>query len=947
MPREQTREFDTTSIAARVADVVDRTIQRRALGEDIPDEQLIALHPELMPVLGEQLRILRLLDEAERGARDSGAGRRKYPSSELGEIDAGRQFGRDALPGYEILREIQRGGQGVIYEAVQKNTGRSVAIKVLSGGRLAGSQRWARFEREVEVLARLQHPNIVAIHDRGVIGQLAYFAMDYIDGRSLDNWIADRTESGAGSNNARDDRRVARESGVSMREALHLFARICEAVDAAHLRGVIHRDLKPSNIRIDASGAPHVLDFGLAKLVTDDSGGDRDTPALTITGQFVGSLPWASPEQAEGRTDAIDIRTDVYSLGVMLYQMLTGRFPYPVAGAMREVVQNIANVAAAPPRAICREIDDEVETIVLRSLQKDPARRYQSAGDLGRDVGRYLAGEPIEAKRDSGWYLLRKIVRRHRTPVVLAACSGAIITISAAALLVMYGEKARLLVTAQRETHRAERAQQLLQRTLDAVTQIGRGADVALKRTLLADLEHSIEPELIDQPELEAAVRDALGRTYQGLGLYPEAEEHLRAALAIRVKLYGRENLDVAMSLHNLAELERDCTRPGDAEPLFREALAIRQKLRGEEHVETATTLYSLAETVQGNRKLDEAEPLHRRALALFQTLRGPEHPDIARCLTGLGLLMTNREDYHAAEPYFRDALAMNRRLLGNGHPEVAGSVINLAKSLHVTGDYAVADALFRAGIATYRTLLGDEHDNVAWGLHRYALLLQSMGEYTQAAALLREALATYRKTLGDDDPYVARTLNSLGTVLLDAGDYAAAEPQFEEALDCFRRRQGGGDPRAWALNRLGELRQLQGDDAAAEPLLRAALADRGDRSHIEHGYLIRTLNSLAALLMKRGELAEAEALLREALELRRGLLGDEHPDVADSRSRLAEVLIAEKRYAEAEPLAAQGYDRLNEALGERHPWTIAAARRLQDLRQAASASATPTPSSD
>ncbi len=776
MDADDARERAAAGDVASVAAILRETIQRRAAGEDLPDAHVVAAHPHLRPALTEQLRVLRLIDDAESGILRSAAPEtRRTPPT----------LAADALPGYEITGEVQRGGQGVVYHALHQATRRPVAIKVLRTGVLADSQGWARFEREVDILARLQHPNIVAIHDRGVLGQSAYLVMDFIAGQSLDRWLSEAAD-GSQSKTQNPKSKIAL--------SLRLFAKICDAVNAAHLRGVIHRDLKPGNIRIDGAGEPHILDFGLAKLTTDGAGDDPPAAALTVTGQFVGSLPWASPEQAEGEVDKLDIRTDVYSLGVILYQMLTGCFPYPVTGRMRAVVENIATASPVRPRTLRRELDDEVETIVLRCLQKEPERRYQSAGELARDVTRYLAGEPIEAKRDSSWYLLRKTLRRHRVPVALAATVGLVSTLSAVALTVMYGQQGRLLVRAERETRSAEQARDFLQLTLDAVTQIGQGSDVSLKRALLAELVRSVEPELADQPEVEAIVRDTLGRTYQRLGLYEEAEQHLRTSLTLRERLHGHEHLDVATALYNLAEVRKDRSHSADAEALFREALAIRQRLLPPGHADIAATLYSLGETLQTLGRFAEAEPLHRQALALFRQLRGDEHPDVAHCLTGLGLLLTNLEDYRGAEVYFRDALAMDRRLLGDEHPDVATSALNLAKTLHIAGDYAAAEPLFCEAISLYRRLLGDEHDNVAWGLHRYGLLLQAKGDYAQAETRIREALAIYRATLGDDDHYVAKTLNSLGTLLLDVGDYAAAEPCFAEAAEIFRRR-GGDDP--------------------------------------------------------------------------------------------------------------------------------------------------------
>ncbi|MCA9300885.1 MAG: serine/threonine protein kinase, partial [Phycisphaerales bacterium] len=320
---------------------------------------------------------------------------------------------RHLFPGYEILCEIHRGGQGVVYQALQIATKRRVAVKVLHEGPFAGSTGRARFDREIQILGQLHHPSIVQIHDSGVTESgHCYYVMDYISGRTLDAHI--------------------QQYAPALNDRLRLFHRVCDAVNAAHLRGVIHRDLKPSNIRVTAGGDPVLVDFGLARIAIPDFTDDETPQPMTITGQFVGSLPWASPEQAEGSGTGIDLRTDVYSLGVILYRLLTGRFPYKVIGSMREVMDNIVRAEPERPSTVSRDIDDEVETIVLKALCKDPDRRYQSAGELARDLDRYFKGEPISAKSDSGWYVMRKTLRRYRVQAAVAFAFVALLAAGAA-----------------------------------------------------------------------------------------------------------------------------------------------------------------------------------------------------------------------------------------------------------------------------------------------------------------------------------------------------------------------------------------------------------------------------------------------------------------------------------------------------------------------------------
>jgi serine/threonine protein kinase len=324
-----------------------------------------------------------------------------------------------------------------------------VAVKIMHQGQFGGLRDRSRFEREIQVLGQLSHPNIVSILDSGMASGNAYFIMDHIVGVPFDRWVADgELPIAFGQSADTVTRTTAHKSQSSLDQSLRLFVKVCDAVHAAHLRGIIHRDLKPNNILVDSNGEPHVLDFGLAKF--DAIGGDSsDVAGVTTTGHFIGSLPWASPEQAAGDSGRIDIRTDVYSLGVILYHALVGKFPYSVACGIRDALDRITNLDPARPSTVARGLNDELDTIVLKCLAKEPERRYATAGELARDIRHYLSQEPIEAKRESTWYILRKTIRRHR--VVAATLFALFFIVIGSAVLATF-----LMWQAQRSEEKAQ-----------------------------------------------------------------------------------------------------------------------------------------------------------------------------------------------------------------------------------------------------------------------------------------------------------------------------------------------------------------------------------------------------------------------------------------------------------------------------------------------------------
>ncbi len=870
-------------------------LRRRAAGETLTNDQVLAEHADLLPELEQELDLLSLMERAAERARDSSSTARAI--SPVGD-DGAVHPPRDVLRGYEIVGEVHRGGQGVVYEAIQTTTRRRVAIKVMNQEPFSGRHRDARFEREVQILARLNHPNIVTIHDTGRTSDSDFFVMDYVEGEPLDQWVS---TAGGRSLDSGDRCRLDRSAPgacptrSAITEILVLFVKVCNAVNAAHLRGVIHRDLKPSNILVDAEGQPHVLDFGLAKLSADEVGrrdDDSDMRTRTLPGQFVGSLPWASPEQAEGSAN-IDLRTDVYSLGVMLYQMLTGTFPYEVEGSLHDVLGRIMQADPVRPRSLNARIGDEIETIILKCLAKDRERRYQSAGELARDIERYLAGEPIEAKRDSGWYVLRKALARYRAAVGIAAGFVVLITAATIALGIMYrgqmvarqaAEQQRRLAEsnearAKDETAKAKAVTTLLQEMLSSASPYeDKGPDYSV-RQLLDDFVVGLRDQLTDQPQVEAVVRQTVGNTYQALGLYADAEPQLRTALDIQRRLLEDQHPDVIASRNSLAELLLRTGENAEAEQHLRTALEAAQRCWGDQHEQIATILNNLGLALQAQGAYEEAEALLRETLAMRRQLLGDEHEHVAISLNNLAVVLRIKGDYAGAEPLHREALAIRRRLSGNQHPEVARSAHNLALLLHYRGEYDEAEALYHEALDTRRKILPAGHPEIAISLNSLAGLSLLRGDRDGAETLFREALAIRRKALPAEHPAVARSLSNLGSVLRDKGEYDEAEALYREAL----------------------------------AIVRAALPEA-------HPMIAARLERLALVLVDQQQYAEAEALLRECLAIRQKALPSGDHAFAATESKLGACLTLAGRYDEAEALLLRSHEVLKDCLDDATP---------------------------
>lgn len=670
---------------------------------------------------------------------------------------------------FELLGEVRRGAQGVVVRARQPHTERVIALKRLAHGRWSTAEERFRFEREVEAAVALSHPNIVTVFGLEYVDGQPLLSMEWVDGEPIDVW-ARRGDAG---------------KPRPRRMLLAAFLRVCDGVHHAHQRGIIHRDLKPANILVDAGGTPKVLDFGLAKRF--DSG--SSAVGLTASGDFLGSPAYAAPEQLRTAPDGVDVRTDVYALGIILYELLTGQLPFRAAGGIAELFDAIRYGQPPPPSRIDCSIDGDLDAIVLKAIALERERRYPSVDALAADLNRYLAAEPIEARRGQAGYALRKLVRRHWISLTIAGCFLGVVAVAVVALTIMYARQGHLLeeTTAARDAETAarrnsERVQMLLEQLLLRVAEAGRGTDVALRRELLSQAEQMIGADWADAREAQARAYDAVGRTYQQLALYDEAERCLCRALDLNLALDGTESLETAASLSHLAELLQDRSRYPEVEALVRRALDIRARLLGADDPAVAESLHDLGNALSNRGQFGEALTFYERAYSLRRRGLGDESPDSINSLTAIGLAHANLGDLDLAEACFRSAVALSIQVLGPAHRDTAGRYVGLGKILHAQGQFDEAEHYLREGLSLYRSMLGARHDNVAWAAHRLGVLLHARGEFEESEALLREARETYRVVLGRDDPFVGSVCDSLAALLCDTGRAGEADQLATEA---------------------------------------------------------------------------------------------------------------------------------------------------------------------
>jgi eukaryotic-like serine/threonine-protein kinase len=792
---------------------------------------------------------------------------RTISSSECGAEQTGLRTLPKTIGRYRIIRILGEGGMGTVFEAEQDLPRRNVALKVIRST-WASPQTLRRFELESQALGRLHHPGIAQIYEAGSAdtgsGLQPFFAMELIHGTPLTLYAAEHT--------------------LDIRGRLKLMAQVCDAVQHAHQRGIIHRDLKPGNILVDEMRQPKILDFGLARATDCDAEATRQTD----TGQLLGTLAYMSPEQVLADPMALDMRSDVYSLGVILYELLTYKLPYTLSRQIHEAVRVIQESDPAPLSSVNRVYRGDIETIVSKALEKDKNRRYASAADLAGDIRRYLDDQPIAAKPASVGYQLEKFARRHKALAIGVAATFLALVLGVVASTVEALRARRAEHEAQQETEIAKAVSDFLQKDLlaQASAYSQSKPDPNMKvRTAVDRAAQNIGGKFAKQPEVEAAVRETIGRTYVGLGMYAEARQQLLSALELERKIRGPEDPKTIETMVALADANEALGKFADAEALAKQALEVSRRTLGPEHLVTLGVMNRLVSIDDELGKYNEGVALAEQAVEISRRVTGPESKETAGALYFLAIMYFEQGKFTDSEKVGNQAVEIRRRLYGPDNPETLNAMNNLAAAYGESGQYALAETLNKQIVESRRRVLGPEHPDTLDSMVNLAFDYRSEKRFTEAEKIDRSVLDIQRRVLGPEHPLTLRSMENLADDVRPQGDKIQAETLDSQALEVQRRVLEPDNPDTLkALSHLAIDYRDEGkyQQAAAldEKTVEALVRSQGPHNP----YTSQSWDDLATDYKLLKDYPKAEAAYRKAY--------DAMPDNPDAANKLAWFLL-------------------------------------------------------